>query len=116
MSESVTRSRPPLEVIRSAPTRPVSISWATRTADRAASVSSLIESTKPRISAMISAGAAWYLRDTFRSGRLLAMQHEAVVFDFFGTLIDNYDVREYARYQEEVSRTLSLPHGDFLRV
>ena len=43
------------------------------------------------------------------------MKYDAVIFDLFGTLIENYVEREYRRILADMSEALSVPYDDFRR-
>ncbi len=44
------------------------------------------------------------------------MKYKAVIFDLFGTLVDNFTITEYQRVLEEMSRVLNVPAEDFSRL
>jgi len=44
------------------------------------------------------------------------MKWKAVIFDFFGTLVDNFSVREHERVLSEMAKVLSAPRDDFARM
>ncbi|MBI4295477.1 MAG: HAD-IA family hydrolase [Chloroflexi bacterium] len=44
------------------------------------------------------------------------MKYEAVIFDLFGTLIENLSVREQERVCTEMASVLSVPSDDFMRL
>lgn len=44
------------------------------------------------------------------------MKYQAVIFDLFGTLIDNYGVVEYSSALRETSSILKIQHTDFQRL
>ena len=44
------------------------------------------------------------------------MKYKAVIFDLFGTLVDNYDYIGYASALRETSSILKLHHEDFMRL
>jgi len=44
------------------------------------------------------------------------MNYDAVIFDLFGTLVDMYFAREYARLMAEMSSALGVPCDDFRRL
>lgn len=44
------------------------------------------------------------------------MKYKAVIFDLFGTLTDNYPLREYERSLSQMAATLSVPHHGFARL
>ncbi len=44
------------------------------------------------------------------------MKYKAVIFDLFGTLVDNYDFIGYASALRETSSLLKIPHEDFYRL
>jgi putative hydrolase of the HAD superfamily len=44
------------------------------------------------------------------------MKYKAVIFDLFGTLVDNYDVVGYSSALRETSSILKLHHEDFMRL
>ncbi len=44
------------------------------------------------------------------------MQYDAVIFDLFGTLIDNYSVAEHTRVLGEVADALGAPQDSFARL
>jgi putative hydrolase of the HAD superfamily len=46
---------------------------------------------------------------------MAAKKHIAVIFDLFGTLIDNLSMREYESVLAEMAAVLSVPSGDFLQ-
>lgn len=41
------------------------------------------------------------------------MKYEAVIFDLFGTLVDNLPVDEYIRVLHNIAQVLGVPRGDF---
>jgi putative hydrolase of the HAD superfamily len=43
------------------------------------------------------------------------MKYQAVIFDLFGTLVDIYDLVEYASALRETSSILKIPHDDFAK-
>ncbi|UCE35878.1 MAG: HAD family hydrolase [Thermoplasmata archaeon] len=42
------------------------------------------------------------------------MKHDAVIFDLFGTLVDNFSFQEHLDVLEEMAKTLSVPSEDFM--
>ena len=44
------------------------------------------------------------------------MKYEAIIFDLFGTLVDNYDLIGYASSLRETSSLLKLRHEDFMKL
>ena len=44
------------------------------------------------------------------------MQCKAVIFDLFGTLIDNYSLQEHKRVLSEMAAALCAPHDEFVRL
>jgi putative hydrolase of the HAD superfamily len=44
------------------------------------------------------------------------MRWKAVIFDFFGTLVDNFSTREHDLVLSEMAKVLSIPRDDFVRV
>jgi len=44
------------------------------------------------------------------------MKYTAVIFDLFGTLVDNFSRREYESVLTEMASVLSVPPGDFIRL
>ena len=44
------------------------------------------------------------------------MKYEAVIFDLFGTLVDNFSIREYESVLGEMASVLSTPPDEFIRL
>jgi len=44
------------------------------------------------------------------------MKYQAIIFDLFGTLIDNFPPEEYQRVMAEMADALSVPHQEFARL
>jgi len=44
------------------------------------------------------------------------MKWKAIIFDFFGTLVDNFSIRELERVLSEMAKVLSAPRDDFARM
>jgi putative hydrolase of the HAD superfamily len=44
------------------------------------------------------------------------MKYDAVIFDLFGTLVDNFSFQEHERVLSEMAATLSAPRHDFVRL
>jgi putative hydrolase of the HAD superfamily len=44
------------------------------------------------------------------------MKLKAIIFDFFGTLVDNFSSREHERALSEMAKVLSAPKHDFVRM
>ena len=44
------------------------------------------------------------------------MKYKAVIFDLFGTLVDNPGIVEDASALRETSSILKIPHNDFLKL
>jgi beta-phosphoglucomutase-like phosphatase (HAD superfamily) len=41
---------------------------------------------------------------------------KAIIFDFFGTLVDNFSSREHNRALSEIAKVLSTSEHDFVRM
>jgi putative hydrolase of the HAD superfamily len=48
--------------------------------------------------------------------RSINLKYRAVIFDLFGTLIENFSISEYAAVFAEMSKILSVPPDEFLRL
>ena len=44
------------------------------------------------------------------------MKYQAVIFDLFGTLIDNFSLREHQSVLAQMASVLSAPPDDFTRL
>jgi putative hydrolase of the HAD superfamily len=44
------------------------------------------------------------------------MKWKAVIFDFFGTLVDNFSLREHEHMLSEIAKALSIPRNDFAQI
>ena len=44
------------------------------------------------------------------------MPYKAVVFDLYGTLVDNFSSQAYDQVQEQMAKTLNIPYPKFRQV
>ncbi len=43
------------------------------------------------------------------------MRHKAIIFDLYGTLIDNFSIKEYSNMLSDMSRILGIEPGEFIK-